>query len=528
MESRRNRPIAILGMAVLLLALAGCGSSGPSATVRPSPSAAATSPTPTPTPTPVPTPSVSVEPIVPVADFRSTVDSIGLSDVEAALAGDGQFDGLEVVGADAGPILAALGVSPSADLSRLTRADSADALAADLAANRNRLGVLRAAQVGPSVHALGWNGASLFGTRRATSLDGWPLMATFPASAATPADQAFDPSSTWTITAAGDVMLDRGVYYEVHILKRGVNFPFQGGTAEITGRTCCSSFGWQLPKTERTGNAGAVRALFRQADLAMVNLEGPAPKNATYHSAGTRFTFFQSLLAGLVYEGVDFASLGNNHIGDAGPTGIVQTVAALDKLGIEHAGAGADLTAARSPAMFTVDGVRVAVLAYDSIAPSYTAGPSRPGSAQLADNTYAQDIAAARAAGAQVVIVYPHWGTEYQAAPTDQQRAWAHAMIDAGADLVIGNHVHWAASMEVYKGKPIWYALGNFVFDQTWSEQTEEGLILELTFRGSTLVQAWMHPTVLLDASQPNLLDATSGAVVMNRVFDASKGLLPW
>ena len=58
-------------------------------------------------------------------------------------------------------------------------------------------------------------------------------------------------------------------------------------------------------------------------------------------------------------------------------------------------------------------------------------------------------------------------------------------IIDAGADMVIGNHAHWAGAMEVYKGKPIWYALGNFVFDQTWSEPTMEGITLELTFDGA-------------------------------------------
>jgi len=103
------------------------------------------------------------------------------------------------------------------------------------------------------------------------------------------------------------------------------------------------------------------------------------------------------------------------------------------------------------------------------------------------------------------------------------------AAIDAGADLVIGNHAHWAGAVEVYKGKPIWYALGNFVFDQTWSEPTMEGMTLELTFEGSRLVQAWMHPHLILDGAQPNFLDpAGDGRVVMGQVFAASKGLLPW
>ena len=79
--------------------------------------------------------------------------------------------------------------------------------------------------------------------------------------------------------------------------------------------------------------------------------------------------------------------------------------------------------------------------------------------------------------------------------------------------------------MEVYKGKPIWYALGNFVFDQTWSEPTMEGITLELTFRGKKLAQVRMRPHIILDKAQPNFLDpAGDGRVVMGQVFDALEG----
>jgi poly-gamma-glutamate synthesis protein (capsule biosynthesis protein) len=139
------------------------------------------------------------------------------------------------------------------------------------------------------------------------------------------------------------------------------------------------------------------------------------------------------------------------------------------------------------------------------------------------------DVAKARKAGAQVVIVFPHWGTEYDPTPFRGQQTLARAALDAGADMVIGNHAHWAGAMEVYKGKPIWYALGNFVFDQTWSEPTMEGITLELTFRGADLVQVRMRPHVILDKAQPNFMDpAGSGRVVMGQVFNASKGLLAW
>ena len=173
--------------------------------------------------------------------------------------------------------------------------------------------------------------------------------------------------------------------------------------------------------------------------------------------------------------------------------------------------------------------MKVAILAYDTIAGYYAAGKTKAGSAKLTAATVKADVAAARKAGADVVIVFPHWGTEYDPTPFAGQKTLAEAAIDAGADLVIGNHAHWAGAIEVYKGKPIWYALGNFVFDQTWSEPTMEGITLELTFRGKQLVQARMRPHIILDKAQPNFLDpAGDGRVVMGQVFDASKGLLPW
>ena len=130
--------------------------------------------------------------------------------------------------------------------------------------------------------------------------------------------------------------------------------------------------------------------------------------------------------------------------------------------------------------------MKVAILAYDTIARRLrrAARPSRAAPDDVGAGRR-RDVAAARKAGAEVVIVFPHWGTEYDPTPFAGQQALARAAIDAGADMVIGNHAHWAGAMEVYKGKPIWYALGNFVFDQTWSIPTMEGITLELTFHGA-------------------------------------------
>ena len=501
------------------LASPSAGSPSPSASVEPS-----TVPSPSPT-TPSPA-AIGAVPIVPVAQFRATVSSTTRAEVTAVLAGtSSRYDALELVAADADAILAAIGVSKPTVAARLVRAKDAATLSSDLADHRKRLGFLRAADVTPAVRALAWGGRSLYGVDRIKSIDQWRLEAQLPADPA----GVVDPARMWTLFAGGDILLDRGVYQTLRIKGKGADFPFDGGTAEITGHTCCSSFGWPVPSTQRTGGAGAMRHLISSADIAVANFENPAPDQPSYHTSGTRFTADPRLIPGLVDAGIDYVSIANNHIGDAGDLGILQTIANLRKNKLKFSGAGKDLAAARKPAILKAAGTTVAILGYDAIAKGYFAGPDETGSSQLSLKRATTDIARARAAGADLVIVFPHWGIEYRNKPFEAQQALARSIIDAGADMIIGNHAHWIGAVEIYKGKPIWYALGNFVFDQTWSEPTMEGITLELTFQGSDLRQIRMRPHVILDKAQPNFLDlGGDGKVVLGDMYDASKGLLPY
>ncbi len=531
-----RRVIALL--ATLSIALGACTpgptpSSGPTdaavASVAPTPT-----PSPSPTPTPVPTPTVVARAVVPVTSFRAAWVETTAAEVADVLAGTSKrYTALEVVAADRDEVLEALAVSPDlAPSPGILVAPDAATLRTDMAAHRDRLGFLLADDVDPSVRALGWEGKTLFGGDRVKTLADWPLQALFSSAAGVLppiSPTAYDPAQAWTLVAGGDILLDRGVAETVKVKGKGVDFPFDGGTVTITSRYCCSFMGWDLPKIKRTGDAGAMRALLDGADLAIANFENPAPDAFKYHTAGTVFSADPALIKGLAGAGIDFVSLANNHIKDAGAKGILQTMKNLDDWGIAHAGAGANLAEARRPALLKAGGVTVAVLGYDTIAGGYFATASRAGSAPMTAANVKADVAAARKAGADIVIVFPHWGTEYDPTPFGGQRTLAETAIDAGADMVIGNHAHWAAGMEVYKGKPIWYALGNFVFDQTWSEPTMEGITLELTFAGSRLVQIHMRPHLILDKAQPNFMDpAGSGAVVMGQVFAASKGLLGW
>jgi hypothetical protein len=497
--------------------IGGSASPSPSESAGPEPSASLP---------PVDSPIGDV-PIVPVAQYRTTAEKVTRADVQAAFDGTGTtWNGLEVVESEASAILAGLGLQGPGGIDRLFLVPDAATVMRDLAKNRKRLAVLRADAVGPGVRALGWGGHTLFGVDAVQTVAAWGLTAKLPQRSDTP---VFDPKGSFTIVAGGDIMLDRGVAQTLKIKGKGADFPFGGGTADITSRYCCSSFGWNLPRVSRTGHAGAVRHLIESADIAIANFENPAPNAFRYHTSGTVFSADPKLIQGLADAGLDWVGIANNHIRDAGGNGILQTIANLKTYGIAAGGAGRNLAAARKPSIIEAGGVRVAFLAFDTIAKAYGASATRAGSAQMSPAAVRAGVKAARKAGAQVVIVFPHWGTEYDPTPFTGQQKLARAAIDAGADLVIGNHAHWAGAMEVYEGKPIWYALGNFVFDQTWSEPTMEGLTLELTFHGPTLVQARMRPHIILDKAQPNFLDPSGdGRVVMGQVFDASKGMLPW
>ena len=490
----------------------------------------------TPAPTkPGPSPSPVVETIavaiVPVVAWRAAWTATSATEVAEILwASNARYRSVEVTATDRDAILERLvGPSPRPfDAARLIVVPNPAALVADLAAHPDRLGFLRADDVEPAVRAIGWEGIELFGVKRTRTLSDWALSIEDPSNAGGAGD-LYDPAIAWTLVAGGDVNLDGNVAYWVKNKGKGVDYPWAGGTARITSRYCCSTYGFEMARVKRTGHGGAIRELLSGADIAIANFENPAPDDFTYHDGGYTFSADPALIEGLRNAGIDWVSLANNHIGNAGPSGIVETLANLDKWGIAHGGAGADLAAARAPSILTAGLNRIAILAYDTIRPGYAATADSPGSNQMSVDRVRKDVAAARDAGADVVIVFPHWGTEYTVEPTKRQRTLAHAAIDAGADMVLGNHTHWVGGMEVYKGRPIVFSLADFVFSIRRSERTMEGILVESTFQGARLKQLRTHPFFIFDGVQPNLLEPDGGAeAVMDQLFEGSGSLLPW
>lgn len=232
---------------------------------------------------------------------------------------------------------------------------------------------------------------------------------------------------------------------------------------------------------------------------------------------------------GLSLSGFDVITVATNHVKDCGvsPCGdqaFFDTLENLRSRGIEPVGGGATLAEARTPAILTVKGVRFAFLGYDEIASYYHAEPGVPGTAPLDEGYLREDIAAA-AAQADVVIVMPQWGIEYQAEPTDGQRQLAAVAAEAGADLVIGNHPHWVEAAEVIDGVFVAYALGNFVFDQDWSLETQQGAVLQAAFFGAQLKGIEYYPVHIYDEHQPRFADPEEAQQILDRIWNASATL---
>jgi poly-gamma-glutamate synthesis protein (capsule biosynthesis protein) len=490
---------------------------------QPTPPAATLAPTVAPTPTAPPPPVEADVPIVPVVSYWSGADSISLDKITSAVAGnDATYKRVAFLTGTERAIEGTLGIARTGLIGGSDGPFEYDAADFSHAVTSGALGLVPLPDVTPGVRALGINGVSLFGNDRADNLDAWPLMAhlTLPA-------YEWDQAKTWSLVAGGDILLDRGVANQVTNLNKGVDFPWDGGTVSITGHHCCTPFGWPVTESKRTGNKGAVRALFNDADIAMANLEGPVKNAFTYHEHGFTFTGDPRLLKGLADAGLDYASLANNHIGNGGPSGLRDTISHLDQLGIAHAGAGDNLAVAAEPAYLKVGGTTVAVVSCSQVG-GFLARADKAGMLRCSAPETVAAIKQARGS-ADVVIVFPHWGVEYRAKPIGSQINLAKAWADAGADVVLGSHPHWAQAIQDIGDTFVVYCMGNLVFDQTWSENTQEGLIVELTFQGDRLVQAWLHPTLLLDAAQPNLLDyGAGGADVLARVRAASAGLFAY
>ncbi|MCU0653037.1 MAG: CapA family protein [Candidatus Pacebacteria bacterium] len=276
------------------------------------------------------------------------------------------------------------------------------------------------------------------------------------------------------IIAFGDLLLDR--YIKLLIDRNDANYPLEKMKDVVAGN-----------------------------DLVLANLEGSftdfSPRKLDPNN--TSFTFDPKLVSTLTDNGFNIVNLANNHVRDFGKQGFAQSQAYLDKAGIAHFG---DYYNEEPALVKEINGQKVAFIAYNEF-----------GDASIGETAAKVNAASSTA---DYVIVYTHWGVEYQNNFSIDQQRKAQKLIDAGANVVLGSHPHVTQPIEIYRNKPIFYSLGNFLFDQIFSFDVRHGLGVKLTI-GKDKVAFDLYPTEMKDF-RVSLADSETKTAILKKIAAGS------
>lgn len=245
-----------------------------------------------------------------------------------------------------------------------------------------------------------------------------------------------------------------------------------------------------------------VRELISQVDFAVGTLNATISDYPPHTGCGETYTLVGSAsnADALANAGFDAMSVATNHIkncgvADCGDLAFLETLDNLRRVGITPVGAGNDLAEAEQPIVLEKNGIRFGIVSLGNIEQMAFAAEGRPGIAVLSEESLRRAIEATRAVS-DVVIVMPHWGPENVPMPNWDQLTLGHIAVEAGADLVVGNHTHVAQAYESIDGVPVFYGLGNFVFDQIWARDHQQNLILVVRFEGTQLLDYQLIPAI--------------------------------
>ena len=301
-------------------------------------------------------------------------------------------------------------------------------------------------------------------------------------------DKIFSDDHSWIATLSGErirILLATGDV----IPARVVNIQ----------ETKFNNFKWPYEKTYD---------VLKSADITFINLETPLIKDCPLINNGFKFCGSDKNIEGLIFAGVDVASLANNHVGNYGLDAINSTVSLLQDNEIL-------VTGINGAVYKDVRGIKFAFLGYNDI------GSKQDGISWADEEKISTNIIEAKKT-ANIVAVTFHWGAEYKSQPDARQIHLGHFTIDAGADLVIGNHPHWIQPVEIYKGKLITYAHGNFVFDQEWSLKTKQGVIGKYIFYDNQLIDVEFIPLQIEDYGQPHFLTGNDKQKILDEMKSES------
>jgi len=252
---------------------------------------------------------------------------------------------------------------------------------------------------------------------------------------------------------------------------------------------------------------GPVSALFRSADLSMLNLETAVTSGGTAQPKTYHFRTTPEAFSALRDAGLGLATMANNHVLDYGQAGLADTLAAAHGTHFPVVGIGVNAAAAWAPYVTTIKGTRIAIIGVSQVAElasSWVATSTRPGEAHAID--LSRTLAAVRAAKkqAKIVIVFMHWGTEGEACPDANQLSLAPKLAAAGASIIIGSHAHMLQGSGWLGHTFVAYGMANFLWWEN-SFSTATG-VLELTLHPHTPLTARFIPAVVSATGRPVVL----------------------
>lgn len=279
--------------------------------------------------------------------------------------------------------------------------------------------------------------------------------------------------------------------------------------------------------------------IFRSTDFNFGNLECPISGRETVVGKGLMFNMRTKDLAGLKEYNFKVLNFANNHAMDQGINGLRNTHKVLDENGITRLGTGENLDEAWTPKIYEVNGVKIGFVGACYVSINDGSGAARNDYvARFQDmDRLKKAIEKLKADGADFIITTMHAGVEYTRKPHQPQIDFAKNSIDYGADMVIGAHPHWIQTFEQYKGKYIFYSLGNFIFDQTWSRDTMEGLSLRISLQSrksniqgnskTQVEQIELIPVVIENASTPRPANEQEAQAIFKKIGATEKIIKP-
>ena len=288
---------------------------------------------------------------------------------------------------------------------------------------------------------------------------------------------------TVSVVLVGDTMLNRGVEYMIKNEGDGdFRFPFLKIAEDLKG-----------------------------VNLLFGNLEGPISDKGIKVGSIYSFRNDPKTIEGLTFAGFDVISLANNHVFDYGREALEDTFLRLKTAGIDYVGAGfneGEAYGESTPVIKEIEGTKIGFLAYTNLGPeTWKAVGENSGMAWISEEDIERiknDIKAVKEK-VDILIVSFHSGEEYLSTPTQFQIEFSKAAIEAGADIVIGHHPHVIQKSEQYQSGYIFYSLGNFVFDQSFSEETQQGQMVKILIKNGKIKEVIPEKIEINNYFQPEI-----------------------